>query len=76
VVVDCIMPDIHGLELCERIVNNPATSAIPLIVLTGDEPSYTRALTMHRVDAVLMKPCPADVLLRAIVRAISVRAIR
>jgi CheY-like chemotaxis protein len=42
-VVDCVMPDIHGLDLYERIVSNPATRTIPLIILTGDEASYARA---------------------------------
>ncbi len=76
VVIDCVLPDVDGLAICERLVANPGTATVPLLVLTGDDRAYERAMTMRLLDAVLRKPCPADVLLRAVLQAISVRAIR
>ncbi len=76
IVVDVLLPDVDGLGLCVRLRSNASTAGIPIIVLTGDEGSFARAEPMRGLDAVLRKPCPADVLIGVLRRAMSVRAIR
>ena len=34
VLLDVIMPELDGFEVCERIKENPATQDIPIIILT------------------------------------------
>ena len=61
---------------CERLLDNPATSTIPLIVLTGHDAAYARAKTMRRLHGVMKKPCPIDELLAAIDGALAARQIQ
>src|ERR1044072_2036038 len=44
IVVDVLLPDVDGLNLCERLLANQATASIPLIVLTGDDAAHARAM--------------------------------
>jgi DNA-binding response OmpR family regulator len=76
VVVDALLPDMDGLNLCERLVANPSTAWMPLIVVTGDDAAYRRALTMPSVDAVRKKPCPVNELLVLLLFAMSIRRIQ
>ena len=76
IVIDCIMPDSDGLAICERLLANPDTGSIPLVVLTGDDGAFVRAMAMRSLSAVLMKPCPAATLLHTIHQALSIRTTR
>ena len=76
IIVDVIMPDINGLDLCQRVLANPTTASVPLIVLTGDDQAFAHASAMHGLDAVLRKPCTMDTLLNSVRRAIASRAVR
>ena len=67
IVSDVMMPVMNGLEFCQRIKNNIATSHIPVILLTA------RALSKHQVegyesgaDAYITKPFSAEVLMARI----------
>ncbi len=67
IVSDVMMPVMNGLEFCQRLKNNTATSHIPVILLTA------RALSKHQVegyesgaDAYITKPFSAEVLLARI----------
>lgn len=73
-VVDVLLPDLDGLDLCRRLLSNAVTASIPLIVLTGDDAAYARARVVRGLDAVLKKPCPAEQLLGALRRTIGARA--
>ena len=75
IIVDVLLPDGDGLELCVRLLTTLATATIPLIVLTGDEAAYVRALTLRALAAVYRKPCPGEDLLRAVRHAVSVRRV-
>ena len=46
VVTDVLMPKLDGFELCHRLAMDPATAAVPVIVLTslGDTTDVVRAL--------------------------------
>ena len=75
VVTDVLLPDCDGLDIGRRLLANRTTAAIPILVLTGDDAAYARAEHTRDFDEVLRKPCPADVLIAVIQRAIAVRAI-
>ena len=67
IVSDVMMPVMNGLEFCQRVKSNIATSHIPVILLTA------RALSKHQVegyesgaDAYITKPFSAEVLLARI----------
>jgi CheY-like chemotaxis protein len=75
VVVDALLPDVNGLEVCARLQADGRTRSIPLVVLTGDDPSFAHAEQLRTLDAVLRKPCPADVLIAVVRRAIAIRKI-
>ena len=76
IVVDVLLPDTDGLEVCERLMANPATSTIPLIAMTGHDAAFARAKTMRRLHGVMKKPCPIDELLAAINGALAARQIQ
>jgi two-component system cell cycle response regulator len=67
ILIDILLPDIDGLEICERLRANADTARIPIVVLTGDNGGYARAhLLQSELTGVLMKPCRAERLLSAI----------
>ena len=71
ILTDILLPDSDGLEICQRLRDNPATARIPIVVLTGDSGGYARArLLQAELTGVLMKPCRAERLLAAIQAAI------
>src|SRR5205823_9669297 len=37
IVLDVMMPEMNGWEVCRRLKSNPDTAAIPVIMLTGQE---------------------------------------
>ena len=61
VVLDVLMPGMDGWEVLRRLKENPATGAIPIVMLTSldavDVPARARELG---ASAVLMKPCPVE----------------
>lgn len=61
IVLDVMMPGLNGWETCTRIKSDPATSEIPVILLTGanDLDLSDRARAVGAA-AILTKPCPAD----------------
>ena len=67
IVSDVIMPVMNGLEFCQQVKDDMATSHIPVILLTA------RALNQHQIegyrsgaDAYITKPFQADLLLARI----------
>lgn len=76
IIVDVLLPDVDGLEICHRLLRNPLTASTPLIVLTGDDAALSRAMSMRSLDGVLKKPCSADVLLDVVRKAVAVRRIQ
>ena len=73
VVIDVRLPDMDGLELCQRLHANAETAAIPLVVLTACDDGFHRALVAPNLAAVLSKPCSPEHLV-ATLRPFAVRA--
>jgi len=55
ILLDILMPDMDGYEVCRRLKANPATSNIPIIFLTakGDVADETLGLSIGAVDYII-----------------------
>ena len=57
ILVDFMMPEMNGIEFCQRLKNNPLTSSIIVILLTASTDSYLDdATTEAGVDGFIRKP--------------------
>jgi len=67
VVLDLMLPGMDGLEVCKRLRNDPATAAIPILMLTakGEETDVVVGLELG-ADDYLVKPFSPKVLLARI----------
>lgn len=65
VLIDIVLPDIHGLEVVRRIRAVAAKAKTPVVLLTLVNEEISCALA---VDDVVGKPCDDDALLRALSR--------
>ena len=70
VLLDWMLPQISGLEICRRLRRRPATAALPVIMLTarGDEPDRLRGLETGADDFIAKPFSPAELIAR--VRAV------
>jgi len=69
IVMDLRMPKLDGWEAVRLLKNRPATQAIPIIALTGDDDVEHLKLARNAgCDVVLQKPCAPDVLEAAVVK--------
>ena len=68
VVTDIEMPDVDGLELCRQLRQLPATSKVPIVVVTGSAVTQEHEATAAGCDVVLAKPCSGALLLATIQR--------
>jgi two-component system, cell cycle response regulator DivK len=75
VVTDTRLPGINGFDLCLLLRHDDSTSAIPIVVVTGDAfaADVERAKSVG-ADAVLVKPCLPDTLLAEIRRLLELSA--
>jgi len=71
IILDLGLPDLDGFSLADRLRANPATAAIPIVVLTGDDAAHARASRDRRFRDVLLKPCAADKLLAVLRQALA-----
>ena len=57
VVLDIMLPEVDGFEVCRRIKEDPATRQIPVVMLTAKKSSqdYSRGVQVG-ADAYLTKP--------------------
>ncbi len=57
VLLDVIMPEKNGYEVCEQIKRSPATSGIPVLLLTGTfEPFESQALVLKVQELIAANP--------------------
>jgi putative two-component system response regulator len=71
ILLDIVMPDMSGYEVCKILRNNPGTSGIPVIFVTGleDKASESAGLELGAVDYVV-KPVVGDIVKARIERTL------
>lgn len=58
VILDLLLPDLHGREVFAALKTGERTSAIPVVILTADGTTSSRiALLEAGVDDYIVKPC-------------------
>lgn len=62
VLLDIMLPDLSGYDVCEELRSNPETEKIPIIFVTGleDKDSESAGLELGAVDYIV-KPVVADI---------------
>ena len=69
ILLDLMLPDIDGWDVCRRLKMDEGTSHIPIVILTArDEPNGPRRAHQAGCAAYLKKPCPPNELLAVIRR--------
>jgi excisionase family DNA binding protein len=74
IILDIMMPDINGYEVCKKIKSNPETSHIKIIVLSAymDEENY-KQMEEYGADACFAKPLPLPELKRQVAKLLGVK---
>jgi CheY-like chemotaxis protein len=67
-ILDVIMPDMDGWEVCRKIKESPSTSSIPVLILSirSDGRDVERSLKYARADSHLAKPIEFKELTRTV----------
>lgn len=73
IVLDVILPEMDGYEVCRRVRANPSTAHVPIVMLSGraDPDSVARGLATG-ADGFLAKPIKPSKLTKSL-RSISLR---
>ncbi len=71
IISDIMMPEMDGNELCSKVKSNPATSHVPVVLLTAKsrDEDQLEGLEMG-ADVYVMKPFNMDILRRTIINLI------
>ena len=56
VVTDAVMPHLGGHELCRFLRRHPKLAALPVVLLSGAEPTAAAPDASERADVYLRKP--------------------
>jgi CheY-like chemotaxis protein len=56
VVLDLMMPDLNGFEVCERMRRDPTHAAVAVMAMTGSERAGERARESELFRRVFLKP--------------------
>ena len=72
ILMDVVMPGMDGLETLDRLKNNPRTSSIPVIILSGvgEKEAWNKAKASGAADFI-DKPFNGEMLLEAIRKNLS-----
>ncbi len=62
ILLDVVMPDMDGYEVCRRLKDDPLTRAIPVIFVTAMEEEAGKALDVGAVGVIAKPISPAQVL--------------
>jgi len=63
ILLDIMMPDIDGFEVCKRLKNNPDTAGIPIIFLSAlaEDEDKQKGLDLGAVDFITKPFDPAEI---------------
>lgn len=66
VILDWMLPDISGIEICRQLKSRPSTRAVPIIMLTarGEEEDRVRGLESGADDYVVKPYSPGEMIAR------------
>ena len=71
ILLDLMLPDLDGWEVCRRLRTHERTKGIPIVILTArDEPNGARRATEAGCAAYLKKPCRPSELVATIHRVL------
>lgn len=71
IILDLCLPDRHGLSVCRELADDPATCAIPVLILSGaDEPNLVRKARAAGGHFFVSKPYDPNVLLLVLRQAL------
>lgn len=76
VLVDAELPGVDGVEVCRRLKGDPATRAVPVVLLRAGEITLADAGNPHGLgaDGWLLKPFVREVLIATVDRLLADRA--
>ena len=66
ILVDLMMPELDGYEVCRRLKADPATGAVPIVLLTARRDLDQRRLAESGAAGVVFKPFQPDDLAREV----------
>ncbi|MCA0457269.1 MAG: response regulator [Chloroflexi bacterium] len=69
VLLDIMLPDDNGLDICRKLRLNDATRTVPIIMISAHFPPMTAEATDAGANGYLMKPIKLDVLKNALADA-------
>ncbi len=69
VLLDIMLPDDNGLEICRKLRLNEATRNTPIIMISAHFPPMTEEATSAGATGYLMKPIKLDMLKTALANA-------
>lgn len=72
-VIDANLPRLDGAEVCRRLRADPATQALPIVMMCSAYVSLTDAQAAHGPDELVMKPFVRETLLRNVERLLKPR---
>lgn len=75
ILMDVTLPVLDGWAATERLKADPATSSIPIVILTGHALERDRARALSLGDGYLPKPCTPRRILEEVQRLIGMAAI-
>jgi DNA-binding response OmpR family regulator len=71
IVLDLILPDVDGWEVCKQLKADPQTKDIPIVILTAHEEAHGALIAREAgCAAYLKKPCPPTELVRVLNRVL------
>ena len=72
ILLDFSLPDFNGDEVCKRLLANPETAAIPVIMMSGHVPEMAAsALRCENIVATVAKPFLSDALIDIVTKALA-----
>jgi len=75
ILLDVMMPEMNGYEVCSRLQENKETAYIPVVFVTalGDEQNKAKAFSVGGADY-LVKPIKRDTLLKAVAKHLKTKS--